>query len=75
MFGWLAKMLVTTPVQGSSCACCESKKKELERMQHVIGNGGVEEEQKALPVILGTSSYYAEYKNGRCYLERYGAKQ
>ena len=39
MFGWLAKMLVTSPIQGSGCSCCEGKKKKLEQMQQAIAEG------------------------------------
>lgn len=44
MFGWLAKLLMTSPIAGSGCACCEGKKKRLEKMQEAIANGGIEEE-------------------------------
>ncbi|MGN0913818.1 MAG: hypothetical protein ACI4OW_02870 [Alphaproteobacteria bacterium] len=35
MFGWLADLIVKTPVQGG-CSCCEGRKKELQRMQKAI---------------------------------------
>ena len=44
MFGWLAKLLVTSPVQGSSCACCEGNKKRLEKMQQALAEGIPSEE-------------------------------
>lgn len=31
MFGWLAKMLLQTPVSSSGCACCEAKREHLEK--------------------------------------------
>lgn len=43
MFKWLADMLVKTPVQ-SSCSCCEGKKRQLQKMQEAIINGGIEDE-------------------------------
>lgn len=42
MFDWLAKMLMTSPIQGSGCSCCEGKKKKLEKMQEAIVNGEAE---------------------------------
>ena len=44
MFGWLAKMLISTPIQGSGCACCEGKKKRLEKMQEAIAEGRILDE-------------------------------
>ncbi len=35
MFGWLADLIVKTPVQGG-CSCCEGRKRELQRMQKAI---------------------------------------
>lgn len=35
MFGWLANLIVKTPVQGT-CSCCEGRKKQLQKMQSVI---------------------------------------
>lgn len=73
MFGWLAKMLISGPVQGSSCSCCEGKKKELERMQQIIENDGVmpgEEEQQQ----FCSGSYQAECSHGKC-REKYFGKE
>lgn len=39
MFGWLAKLLVSSPVVGSGCSCCEGKKENLRRMQEAIAEG------------------------------------
>lgn len=36
MFGWLAKMLMATPVGPSGCACCEGKRRQLEKMRRQI---------------------------------------
>ena len=36
MFGWLAKMLLQTPVSSSGCACCEAKREHLEKMRKEI---------------------------------------
>lgn len=36
MFGWLADLLIKTPVQGSGCSCCEAKKEQLKQMQKQI---------------------------------------
>lgn len=74
MFGWLAKMLISGPVQGSSCSCCEGKKKELRRMQQVIENGEIPvsetEEQH-----FCSGSYQAECSlNGSC-RETYSVKE
>ncbi len=41
MFGWLAKLLISGPIQGSGCACCEGKKKRLEKMQQAIAEGEI----------------------------------
>lgn len=45
MFGWLAKMLMQTPVQ-SSCSCCESKRERLEKMRQQIEKGKVDEDDQ-----------------------------
>lgn len=74
MFGWLAKMLVTAPVQGSSCSCCESKKKELEHMQQVIGNGGSEEVSE-MPQNFSSGSYHGEYLRGETLRQEYFAAE
>lgn len=42
MFGWLANLLIKTPVQGT-CSCCEGKKKQLQKMQQVILGEEVDE--------------------------------
>ena len=36
MFGWLAKMLLQTPVSSSGCACCEAKREHLDKMRNEI---------------------------------------
>lgn len=60
MFGWLANMLVNTPVQGSGCGCCEAKKKELEKMQQALGCGMPEEESLAeVPTTFSSGSFRA----------------
>lgn len=47
MFQWLAKMLMKTPV-GSSCACCEGRNRQLERMRReIIGEKEVFDQTKA----------------------------
>ncbi len=43
MFGWLADLLVKTPIQGSGCACCEAKKSRLQKMQREILSGTMED--------------------------------
>ena len=42
MFGWLAKMMLNTPVMSSGCACCEAKRQSLEKMRQEIKGGELE---------------------------------
>jgi len=42
MFGWLAKMMLKTPVMSSGCACCEGKRQQLEKMRQEIEIGNIE---------------------------------
>ena len=42
MFGWLAKMMLKTPVMSSGCACCEGKRQRLEKMRQEIEAGEIE---------------------------------
>lgn len=44
MFGWLADLLIKTPIQGSGCACCEAKKSRLQKMQREILSGAFEDD-------------------------------
>lgn len=62
MFKWLANMLVKTPVQGT-CACCEGKKRQLQKMQEAIMRGDVEENslQAADDAIMHSDSPEHEY--------------
>ena len=62
MFKWLADMLVKTPVQGT-CACCEGKKRQLQKMQEAIMRGDVEENslQAADDAIMHSDSPEHEY--------------
>ena len=62
MFGWLAKMLLQTPVQ-NSCSCCEGKRERLEKMRRQIEQGKIEEENPQMPddVILNCDSPEHEY--------------
>ncbi len=36
MFEWLVKMLIHTPVGSSGCACCEGRRRQLEKMRREI---------------------------------------
>ena len=47
MFGWLANLLVKSSVVGSGCACCESQKEQLKKMQQAILQGDVTENTAA----------------------------
>lgn len=62
MFGWLAKMLMQTPVQ-NSCACCEGKRERLEKMRQQIAKGEVDEEypQSTDDVIICCDTPEHEY--------------
>ncbi len=42
MFGWLADLLVKSPVVGSSCPCCEGQKERLKKMQKAVLSGEIE---------------------------------
>ena len=42
MLGWLAKMMLKTPVMSSGCACCENKRQRLEKMRQEIEAGEIE---------------------------------
>ena len=42
MFGWLARMMLKTPVMTSGCACCEGKRQRLEKMRKELENGDIE---------------------------------
>ena len=66
MFGWLAKMLLKTPVQGSGCACCEGKRQRLEKMRQEIENGEDEPPETAsgLSFSSGTYSEYCRLDGG-----------
>lgn len=44
MFGWLADMLLKSPVVGSGCPCCEGQKEQLKKMQKAILNNDLEED-------------------------------
>ena len=46
MFGWLADLLIKTPIAGSGCACCEAKKEQLKQMQKAILDGDLNTENK-----------------------------
>ena len=56
MFGWLAKLLISGPIQGSGCACCEGKKKRLEKMQQAIAEGEIPDSMQAESGKLSFSS-------------------
>jgi len=43
MFGWLADLLVKSPVVGSSCSCCERQKEQLKKMQKAVLSGEFED--------------------------------
>ncbi len=62
MFGWLAKMLLQTPVQ-NSCSCCEGKRERLEKMRQQIEKGEVDEEnpQDCSDVILNCDTPEHDY--------------
>ena len=60
MFGWLTKMLLKTPVQGSGCACCEGKRQRLEKMRQEIENGEIEPPETASGLSF-SSGTYSEY--------------
>lgn len=64
MFGWLAKMLMQTPVASSGCACCEAKREKLEKIrQELTGENQEAEETRVLPQSFRSGSYYAELKS------------
>lgn len=66
MFGWLAKMLMQTPVVGSGCACCEAKREKMEAMRkELIGEtvSEVTEESVIFPQSFRSGSYHAELKS------------
>lgn len=74
MFGWLAKMLIKTPVVGSSCACCESKKERLKKMQQAIETGEIEIDE-AEDLNFSSGSYSAKCSgDGTCRSQEYHAK-
>lgn len=74
MFGWLAKMLIKTPVQGSGCACCESKKRRLEKMQQALESGELETVENS-GVIFNSGGYSAQCDtSGNCQAQEYHAK-
>lgn len=62
MFGWLAKMLMQTPVQ-NSCSCCEGKRERLEKMRRQIENGKIDDEtpQNCNDVILNCDTPEHDY--------------
>lgn len=62
MFGWLAKMLLQTPVQ-NSCSCCEGKREKLEKMRREIENGKIEDASPQMPedIILNCDTPEHEY--------------
>lgn len=62
MFGWLAKMLMQTPVQ-NSCACCEGKRERLEKMRKQIVKGEIdtENQQSTDDVIICCDTPEHEY--------------
>ena len=62
MFGWLAKMLLQTPVQ-NSCACCEGKRERLEKMRQQIEKGELDDENLQSPedVIIRCDTPEHEY--------------
>ena len=39
MFGWLANLLIKSPVVGSGCPYCEGQKEQLKQMQKAVLNG------------------------------------
>lgn len=80
MFGWLAKMLVESPIQGSSCSCCASKKKQLEEMQQALEHGDIptlDENVNSTQIPLNFSSgrFSAQYDSvGNCRCKEYTSK-
>ena len=46
MFGWLANLLLKSPVVGSSCPCCEGQKEQLKKMQKALLTGQIDEEEE-----------------------------
>lgn len=66
MFGWLAKMLMQTPVASSGCACCEAKREKLEKIrQQLTGEdtGSRAESNAAFPQSFSSGSFHAEIKS------------
>lgn len=47
MFGWLANLLVKSPVVGSNCPCCEGQKERLKEMQKAILSGELENAEES----------------------------
>lgn len=46
MFGWLANLLLKSPVVGSGCPCCEEQKEQLKKMQKAVLFGQIDEKEK-----------------------------
>ena len=66
MFGWLAKMMLKTPVMSSGCACCEGKRQRLEKMRQEIEIGeidsSVSNDYEGMNYCSGTYSVHLEPK-------------
>lgn len=62
MFGWLAKMLMQTPVASSGCACCEGKRERLEQMRRELAGETHEKDvsQSQFPQHFSSGSYRVE---------------
>lgn len=59
MFGWLAKMLLKTPVASSGCACCEAKREHLEKMRKKLtGEDDAESISPKIPESFSSGSLH-----------------
>ena len=58
MFGWLADLLVKSPVVGSSCPCCEGQKVRLKKMQKAVLSGDIETSDEADSVCCQSEEHF-----------------
>lgn len=72
MFGWLAKLLVESPIQGSGCSCCAGKKKQLEEMQKALGHDDFIPQEETNKQNFNSGHFSAQYSNdGTCKCHEY----
>ena len=74
MFGWLAKMLLQTPVQSSGCASCEGKRQKLEKMRQEIERGELDAPQIAPGQSFSSGTYSAQCSTNGCCSQEYRAE-